>query len=48
MDNKTDFNQIITSQLTACVEADAQYSELILQDSGFELSIIIKRLEEEE
>lgn len=44
----TNFNEIITKQLENAVASDAIQSKIILKDKGYELQIVLFKIDEHE
>lgn len=46
MSEEKDFNKVVSTQLSNMIAIEADYSEIIVRDKSYELSVIIKKIEE--
>lgn len=46
-EKEVDFNVIVQNQLSSLVEAEGLSTELKMQDNGYQLTILIEKMEDE-
>lgn len=47
-DGKKDFNKVVENQLLAMMYSGAYHSEIILEDKGYTLNLVISKTEEKD